>query len=640
MSNEKRFEEIKSIRLSIKNTFKMLTEKHTEIKEQYKKYIEANKKSELLDSFYFQIKIMDYEYNNTEKLYHMIDNRMYCDYYKLFIIVYNYFKNQFKTEKSEMIIKNSKYPVYKDLDQLKIYDFDTVNDIHQDIIRLIDYIAKIIHQNEEEIKSHQVKVSNGLNIDNYIFNLEYRNNLIVNNVSLYKKFLSSYHKYHASFLCNLNDRVNLILEQLKNDVNFTEPIQEHPQILIKMCIQCSMKEADYCKSCMNEERDEYERFAILRDSINSEMNTELEISKTKNKKPIEPVNDEPVIVEAHDVSNVDDLVIVDAPVNEIIPEAIVNGPVIVEEPVIPEPIVEEPVIAEVQVEQVIPESIVEESIIPEPIVNESVIVEESIIPEPIVNDSVIVEEPVAPIIADVQVEQVIPEPIADGPVNDESIIVEEPIISDDPVISEPIVNELIIVENTVIPEPIVEEPVIAEVQVEQVIPESIADVPVIPEPIADVLVNDVPVIPEPIVNESIIVEDPVIPETIADVLVNNVPVIPEPIMNDPVIPDIANNYISDEPLSPPPYFNDEIDEPININLQEYVSPIQLSTIIEQNDNDESMDIEIDNITNTEQIERKIHTTSPFFIDLELVPANELSHPHQRRKKNNKKGHKK
>ena len=76
MSNEKRFEEIKSIRLSIKNTFKMLTEKHTEIKEQYKKYIEANKKSELLDSFYFQIKIMDYEYNNTEKLYHMIDNLM------------------------------------------------------------------------------------------------------------------------------------------------------------------------------------------------------------------------------------------------------------------------------------------------------------------------------------------------------------------------------------------------------------------------------------------------------------------------------------------------------------------------------------------------------------------------------------
>ena len=40
MSIEKKFEEIKTIRFSIKNTFKTLTEKHTEIKDQYKKYIE------------------------------------------------------------------------------------------------------------------------------------------------------------------------------------------------------------------------------------------------------------------------------------------------------------------------------------------------------------------------------------------------------------------------------------------------------------------------------------------------------------------------------------------------------------------------------------------------------------------------
>ena len=63
-----------------------------------------------------------------------------------------------------MIIKNSKYPVYKDLDQFKKYDFDTVNDIHQDIIRLIEYIHKIIQQNENDIKTHQISVNNGLNM--------------------------------------------------------------------------------------------------------------------------------------------------------------------------------------------------------------------------------------------------------------------------------------------------------------------------------------------------------------------------------------------------------------------------------------------------------------------------------------------
>jgi hypothetical protein len=52
------------------------------------------------------------------------------------------------------------------------------------------------------------------------------------------------------------------------------------------------------------------------------------------------------------------------------------------------------------------------------------------------------------------------------------------------------------------------------------------------------------------------------------------------------------------------------------------------------------DIEIDTTTDTKEIERKIKKTAPFFIDLELVRENELSHPHQGRKKQHKKGHKK
>ena len=91
MTIEKKFDEIKSIRVFIKNTFKLLTEKHVEIKSQYKTYIDANRKCEYLDSFYFQIKLLDYDYDTTNKLYNYIDNRIYCDYYKLFIIIYSFF---------------------------------------------------------------------------------------------------------------------------------------------------------------------------------------------------------------------------------------------------------------------------------------------------------------------------------------------------------------------------------------------------------------------------------------------------------------------------------------------------------------------------------------------------------------------
>jgi hypothetical protein len=53
-----------------------------------------------------------------------------------------------------------------------------------------------------------------------------------------------------------------------------------------------------------------------------------------------------------------------------------------------------------------------------------------------------------------------------------------------------------------------------------------------------------------------------------------------------------------------------------------------------------MDIKIDNTVNTDNIEQKIKKTPPFFIDLELKLENELSHPHQKRNKKNKKGNKK
>ena len=607
MSIEKKFDEIKTIRLSIKNTFKMLTEKHTEIKEQYKKYIDSNKKNELLDSFYFQIKIMNYEYENTESLYHMIDNRMYCDYYKLFIIVYNYFKTQFKEEKSEMIIKNSKYPVYKDLDQLKRYDFDTVNDIHQDIIRLIDYITKIINQNSDEIKAHQIKVSNGLNIDNYIFNLEYNNNLIVNNVSLYRKYLSAYHKYHSSFLSNLNSKLNLILEQLKNDVNFTEPIKIPPQILVKMCIQCSVKEADYCKKCMNEEKDEYERFNILRDSI---QHSDAYI----NEDDYDIVNEEELIMKEKGIHNI----IIQ--VNQQIIEE-VNQPVI--EEVIEEVKKEEEAVIEEKVVEPVIEDVKKEELINEPVIEEKEVFNEHVIEEVKEEDKT----------AEVKEEEVINEPIINEQFIEE-VKEEEDKTAEvkEEVINEPIINEHVIEEvkeedktDEVIEEKeenmnqVVNEPVIEEVKQEVVIEEvkqEVVNEPVIEE-VKQEVINEQVI--EEVINE-LIINKPVIEQVIVE---DKTEEVKQEIINEPVIKEV----------------NDELDESINIKLQEDASPSQLPTIFEQNSIIESMDIKIDNTVNTDNIEQKIKKTPPFFIDLDLKLENELSHPHQKRNKKGKKGKK-
>ena len=381
MTIEKKFEEIKSIRAFIKNTFKTLTEKHIEIKSQYKTYIDANRKCEYLDSFYFQIKLLDYDYDTTNKLYNYIDNRIYCDYYKLFVIIYSFFKLNFKTEKSEMILKNTKYPIYKDLEPYKIYDFDTINDIHQDIIRLIEYINKIIQQNEDEIKTHQSKLSSGINIDNYIHNLEYHNNIIVNNVNLYKKYLSAYHTYHLSFLSNLNSKLNCIHEQLDNDINFTQPVKEKKSIIMtKICKRCSKKEAEYCETCLNEENEQYMRLSDLR-------NNTIIIDREESLEPIveEPIVEEPIVEPIVEP-------VVDEPTDEPIEEPVLEEPI--NEPVVEpinEPVVE-PIVVPV-LEEPINEPVVEPT--EEPVPDEPVIVpvhEEPVVEEPI--NEPVVEEPV------------------------------------------------------------------------------------------------------------------------------------------------------------------------------------------------------------------------------------------------------
>jgi hypothetical protein len=443
MTIEKKFEEIKSIRAFIKNTFKTLTEKHIEIKAQYKSYIDANRKCEYLDSFYFQIKLLDYDYDTTNKLYNYIDNRIYCDYYKLFVIIYSFFKLNFKTEKSEMILKNTKYPIYKDLEPYKIYDFDTINDIHQDIIRLIEYINKIIQQNEEEIKMHQSRLTSGINIDNYIHNLEYHNNIIVNNVNLYKKYLSAYHTYHISFLSNLNSKLNCIHEQLDNDINFTQPVKEKRNIIMtKICKRCSKKEAEYCETCLNEENEQYMRLSDLR-------NNTIVIDRDETENVMEPIIEEPVVQVEKPV--------VDAPIEEpVVDELVVDAPI--EKPVVNEPVIvpvvhvdDAPIEESVDEPVIVPVVQVDDAPIEEPVVDEPVIVPVDVpVDEPVVNEPVIVpvvqfDDAPIDVPIDAPIDEPIDEPVDDTPVIEEPIIVQEPVIVPviDPVIDEPVIQEIL-----------------------------------------------------------------------------------------------------------------------------------------------------------------------------------------------------
>ena len=91
---------------------------------------EINLESSILgiDSFNFQIKIIEVQLENLNKLYLLIKNRLYKDYYK----VYKNIRKNIKISQSN-ILKENNYPLYKDLELDKEYEFEKVVEIREEM---------------------------------------------------------------------------------------------------------------------------------------------------------------------------------------------------------------------------------------------------------------------------------------------------------------------------------------------------------------------------------------------------------------------------------------------------------------------------------------------------------------------------
>ena len=87
------FNNISVIRNNVKDIFEFLQSRINKLKFFYSEFIKTNK-TELfifgLDSFHFQSKLIDIEYDDMKRLFLAINNRMYCEYFKLYKIIIEY----------------------------------------------------------------------------------------------------------------------------------------------------------------------------------------------------------------------------------------------------------------------------------------------------------------------------------------------------------------------------------------------------------------------------------------------------------------------------------------------------------------------------------------------------------------------
>jgi len=147
---KKNFVTIKDIRGKVTNVFDILEMHLIKLKNTYSEFVENNRQNLFvfgLDSFQFQSKLIDIEYDDMKRLFLAINNRMYCEYYKLYKIIAEYVKDNIPVKKTLELIKlTNNFPVYKDLEPYKQYKFDLIQGLHENILLLLyeinDFIIK------------------------------------------------------------------------------------------------------------------------------------------------------------------------------------------------------------------------------------------------------------------------------------------------------------------------------------------------------------------------------------------------------------------------------------------------------------------------------------------------------------------
>jgi len=210
-------------------TLGILSHKINKLKELYAEFIKNNKQNMFifgLDSFHFQGKLIDIEYDDMNRLFLAITNRMYCEYFKLYKIIIEYISKNITDQKLLDLIKvNNNYPIYKDLEPFKVYDFTLIQNIHEIIITLLYSINSCVINKESELNMYKIKNNTGLNIDNFVNTFNFNIIIMREKLTLFVTYIEFFHKLHNKYFKRFTTKVQLMFGQINHDITFEDTDQ-------------------------------------------------------------------------------------------------------------------------------------------------------------------------------------------------------------------------------------------------------------------------------------------------------------------------------------------------------------------------------------------------------------------------------
>ena len=178
-----------------------------------------------LDTFFFQNSLIQNDFQNIEKDFKLINNRVYCDFYKLHRIILKYIKTEIKCDMVfyDRIFHNfleAKFPRYNDVEPMKNYDIKIVKSIFDNVCNVLSSLSRLIQKNNKELSELKKKQRTGLEIHNFVLTLQHQNTLIIEQTKLYKKYLSFFLDLHEKYFNRLHGKLAYMRTQMNVDIRF------------------------------------------------------------------------------------------------------------------------------------------------------------------------------------------------------------------------------------------------------------------------------------------------------------------------------------------------------------------------------------------------------------------------------------
>ena len=271
---KKTFTSLIDVRAEVHSTFISLNNIVSKLNNIYSEFIKTNQDKVLifgLDSLRFQSKLIGIEYEDMKRLFYAINNRMYCEYYKLYKIIMDYIVQNVSDVKMVEMVKSEVYvfPIYKDLEPFKQYEFEVVQSIHETILVFLTSLCSHITSKEQELKTHQITNQSGLNIDNFVMSFNYNLVVMREKISLFINYVVFFHKSHLKLLNRFVAKVNLMMKHVKSDINLEGISKPKRKKLLDSELQGEEGGQNFLDAAMSDNEDAYSTDIDLQDALES-----------------------------------------------------------------------------------------------------------------------------------------------------------------------------------------------------------------------------------------------------------------------------------------------------------------------------------------------------------------------------------